>query len=103
MTSELKGSRGRRDPVVESQSKTPALRGTKTTEREGKDFISETEGQVSCNGGRREISKPGLTGSSVQDGGWDRDVGETKAEADVDEAGDGLERVSATTFSGPGM
>ena len=80
-----------------------ASRGTDTTEREGEDFISETEWQVSCKEGRREISKPEITGSTEQGGGGDR---ETKAEAEDNKAGagagvgteagagEGLERVS---------
>ena len=53
---------------------------------------------MSCNGGRREISKPGITGSSKADRDkeeevWDGEVGETKAEADGDGTGIGPERV----------
>ena len=66
------------------------------------DFIWEMEGQVSCNGGRREILKPEITLSSVQDRLWIGDSVETKVEAEGTGAGEGLERVSATTFSGPG-
>ena len=61
------------------------------------------KGQEICNGGRRETSNP----DTSEEGGQ----GETKAEAEGEEtragmdAGerpvDGLERVSATTFSGP--
>ena len=66
--------------------------------------MSWTEGQEICNGGRRETSNP----DTSEEGG----KGETKAEAEGEEPGagmeavetsvDGLERVSATTFSGPG-
>ena len=67
--------------------------------------MSWTEGQEICNGGRRKTSNP----DTSEEGG----NGETKVEAEGEEAGagmeagersvDGLERVSATTFSGPGM
>ena len=61
-------------------------------------------GQKICNGGRRETSIP-----DTSEEGGNR---ETKAEAEGEEPGagmeavetsvDGLERVSATLFSGPG-
>ena len=67
--------------------------------------MSWTEGQEICNGGRRETSNP----DTSEEGG----NGKSRAEAEGEEprAGmeavetsvDGLERVSATTFSGPGM
>ena len=63
------------------------------------------EGQVICNGGRREISKPEITGMSEKGGdgdNWGGEFGETKAEADGGGMGEGLERASATMFSGPG-
>ena len=63
--------------------------------------ISVTEGQVICNGGRREMSKPEITGTSEEGGdgdNWGGEFGETKAEGD----GEGLDRASATMFSGPG-
>ena len=44
-----------------------ALGGTETTERVGEEHISETEGQVICNGGRREMSKPDTTGTAGGD------------------------------------
>ena len=47
-----------REPVEESQSNDPASRGTETTERVGEVHIVEMEGKVSCNGGRRDLSKP---------------------------------------------
>ena len=63
-----------------------------------------TEGQEICNEGRRETSNP----DTLEEGR----KGETKAEAEGEEPGagmeavetsvDGLERVSATTFSGAG-
>ena len=66
--------------------------------------MSWTKGQEICKGGRRETSNP----DTSEEGG----NGETKAEAEGEETGagkeagetsvDGLERVSATTFSGPG-
>ena len=54
---------------------------TATTERDGESFMSWTEGQESCNGGRREKSKPG---TSEEDGNR-----ETKAEAEGEETGAG--------------
>ena len=73
-------------------------------ERDAESFISWMEGKESCNGGRREKSKPGTV---EKDGS-----GETKAEVEGEEttagigAGEetveGLKRVSATMFSGPG-
>ena len=63
--------------MEESQSNTPAPRGTETTDRIGEEHISEMEGQVSCNGGRREISNPEIRGASKED----RDgAGESKDE-----------------------
>ena len=61
---------------------------------------------MSCNRGRRDILKPGITGPSEEDGdgareGWKGEVGETKAEAYREGSGEGLERASDTTFSGP--
>ena len=66
--------------------------------------MSWMEGQEICKGGRRETSNPDMLEEGKN--------GETKAEAEGEEprAGmeavetsvDGLERVSATTFSGPG-
>ena len=73
-------------------------------ERCGESFMSWTEGQDSCNRGTREKSKQG---TSEGDGSR-----ETKAETEGEETGtgrgageecvEGLERVSATTVSGPG-
>ena len=96
-----------------------APRRKNTTEREGEDFISETQGQFSCKEGRREISKqPEITGSTEQGRGIDKETkaeaedkeGEARAGAEVgtgaeagDKAGEGLERGSATMFSRPGM
>ena len=119
---------GRKEPVKESQSNTPAPRGTETTEKVGEEHISETEGQVSCKGGRREISNTEITGVSEEDGdgaGESKDGadpgrnssigvkprystnatldGETKAEADGEGTEEGWDKASATTFSGPGM
>ena len=37
-------------------------------ERVGEEYILETDGQVSCNKGRREISNPEITGASGEDG-----------------------------------
>ena len=67
-----------------------------------------TEGQECCIRGRREISKPGITGLSEDDGS--RETGKSKAEVEGEEteagagagSDEGVERVSATTFSGPG-
>ena len=66
--------------------------------------MSWTEGQEICNRGRRETSNPDTLAEGGNRG--------TKAEAEGEEPGagmeavetsvDGLERVSATTFSGPG-
>ena len=61
---------------------------------------------MSCNGGRRDIINQGSRVSSEEDRdgareGWHRELGETKAEADAEGSGEGPERVSATTFSGP--
>ena len=53
-----RGTRGRREPVDESQSRVSAPRGTETTEREGDTFMSWTEGQEICNRGMRETSNP---------------------------------------------
>ena len=53
------GTKGQREPVDETQKRDLALRGTATMERDGESFISWTEGQKSCNGGRREKSRPG--------------------------------------------
>ena len=49
-------------------------------EREGEEHISEMDGQVSCNRGRRDISKPEITGATEEDG--DR-VGESRDRADL--------------------
>ena len=84
-------------------------------ERVGEAHISETERQVSFNGGRRETLKPEITGLSKEgrreswDGvdrvgeSWDEVERETKEEAEGERTGEGLDRASATTFSGPGM
>ena len=84
-----------------------SLTGTKTAERVGEDLISDMVGQVRCRGGRRETSNLEKTGSVGKGVGEDGDSEETKAEAEGEQtsegAGDGLERVSATTFSGQGM
>ena len=61
------------------------------------------EGQVICNQVRREMSKPKITimskgGGESLDGGTE----ETKAEVDEEDMREGLERASATMFSGPG-
>ena len=84
---------------VESQ-----LQGVQRPQREGDTFMFWTEGQEICNEGRREPSNP----DTSEEGGY----GETKAEAEGEEPGagmevvetsvDGLERVTATTFSGSG-
>ena len=50
----------------ESQNRILSLTGNENMERVGEDLISATEGQVSCKEGRKEISKPGTTGSSDQ-------------------------------------
>ena len=92
-----------REPVEESQSSTPAPRGPETTERVGEEHISETEGQVSCNRGRRKTSKPMITSASEEGGdkvGESRDGvdGVTKAKADGERIEEGLDRVLATTL-----
>ena len=56
-------------------------------EREGEDFISETEGKISCKGGKREISNPEIPGAMEQGGGGD---GETNAEVEDSQAGAGV-------------
>ena len=75
-------------------------------ERVGEDLISATDGQVSCKGGRRDTSNLEKTGSEVNGGGMDGESGEARAEAEGgligERAEEGLERVSATTISGPG-
>ena len=78
--------------------------------------ISETEGQVIMEVHRKETSKPDITGSSEEDGdrvrenwdgvdgvgeNWNGVDGERKAEADGERTEEGLDRASATTFSGP--
>ena len=50
-------------------------------ERVGEEHISEMDRQVSCNGGRREISNPEITGASEEDGDG---AGESKDGADPD-------------------
>ena len=50
--------------------------------------------------------KPEITGTSAEGGdknSWAGEAGETKAEADGESMGEGLDRASATMFSGPGM
>ena len=44
------------------------------------EHILETDRQVSCNGGRREISNPETKGASVEDG---EGVGESEDGADL--------------------
>ena len=44
-------------------------------ERVGEEHISETDRQVSCYGGRRDISKPEITSALEEDGDG---VGESK-------------------------
>ena len=69
--------------MKESQRNILAPRGTETTEKVGEEHISETKGQVICNRGRREMSKPDITGMSEGGGdreSWDREIGETKTD-----------------------
>ena len=74
-------------------------------EREGEEHILETEGQVICNGGSIEMSKPEITGT-LEEGGdrdnWGGEFGETKAEADGVGKRECLDRALATILSGPG-
>ena len=57
-------------------------------------------------GGRRETSNSEKTGSEASGGEKEDEGGETRVKAEGEgaggRAGEGLERVSATTFSGPG-
>ena len=63
-------------------------------ERVGEAHISETEGQVRCNRGRRETSKPEITGLLEED--KDR-VGENWDGVDrVGESWDGVDRETKT-------
>ena len=55
------GTNGQRFPVDLSQSKSPSLRFTVTTEREEETFIAWTDAQDCCKNKSFEKSKPGTT------------------------------------------
>ena len=56
--------------------------------REGDTYMSWTEGQEFCNGGRRETSNPDTSEEGKN--------GETKAEAEGEEPGAGIEAVETS-------
>ena len=69
-------------------------------ERVGEEHIFEKDGQVSCNGGRRDKSKPESTGA-LEEGG-DR-VGESRDGVDgVGEIREGVNRKTKVEADGEG-